>query len=72
MREINTDQLINNYNEMINLLEYDSMRSAGKAKINCETVTNKKVILLKPLLLKRRRLTNGTEYRSYSRLYPNG
>lgn len=40
MREINLDQLINNYNEMINLLEYDSMRSAGKAKINAQTLNS--------------------------------
>ena len=36
MREIDIDALLNNYKEMINTLEYDSMRSAGKAKLNSE------------------------------------
>lgn len=36
MRTIDIDALLNNYKEMINTLEYDSMRSAGKAKINSE------------------------------------
>lgn len=40
MREINYDQLVNNYKEMINVLEYDSMRSAGKAKINAQTLSS--------------------------------
>ena len=34
MNEINYEHLIANIKEMINLLEYDSMRSAGKAKMN--------------------------------------
>lgn len=34
MREIDYSKLLDNYKEMINVLEYDSMRSAGKAKIN--------------------------------------
>jgi hypothetical protein len=36
MRTIDIDALLNNYKEMINTLEYDSMRSAGKAKLNSE------------------------------------
>ncbi len=36
VRPINIDALIANYNEMINTLEYDSMRSAGKAKLNAD------------------------------------
>jgi len=38
MYEINYEQLIQNYNQMINTLEYDSMRSGGKAKLNAETL----------------------------------
>lgn len=38
MREIDYEQLVANYNEMINVLEYDSMRSAGKAKLNSTTL----------------------------------
>jgi|TARA_R110002012_G_scaffold319307_1_gene539366 hypothetical protein len=34
MNEINYEHLTANIKEMINLLEYDSMRSAGKAKMN--------------------------------------
>lgn len=33
-RDINYEQLINNIEEMISLLEFDAMRSAGKAKLN--------------------------------------
>lgn len=33
-RDIDYEQLILNVKEMINLLEYDSMRSAGKVKLN--------------------------------------
>jgi hypothetical protein len=36
MRPIDIDALINNYKEMINTLEYDSMRSAGKSKLNAD------------------------------------
>lgn len=36
MRAIDIEALLNNYDEMINTLEYDSMRSAGKAKVNAE------------------------------------
>jgi hypothetical protein len=38
MYEINYNQLIQNYDQMINTLEYDSMRSGGKAKLNAETL----------------------------------
>lgn len=40
MYEINYEQLITNYNQMINTLEYDSMRSGGKAKLNADTLNN--------------------------------
>lgn len=33
-RDINYEQLIQNIEEMIGLLEFDAMRSAGKAKLN--------------------------------------
>jgi len=33
-REINYDSIIANLKEMINALEYDSMRNSGKAKMN--------------------------------------
>jgi len=39
MREIDYQKLLDNVNEMINTLEYDSMRSAGKAKLNAATLT---------------------------------
>jgi hypothetical protein len=35
-REIDYDKLLENINEMINTLEYDSSRSGGKAKLNCD------------------------------------
>ena len=34
-RDINYDILIQNIEEMISLLEFDAMRSSGKAKLNC-------------------------------------
>jgi len=34
MRTIDNEKLLKNVTDMINLLEYDSMRSSGKAKIN--------------------------------------
>ena len=40
MRAIDIEALLNNYNEMINTLEYDSMRSAGKAKVNAEKLVH--------------------------------
>ena len=35
-REIDYDKLLQNIDEMINTLEYDSSRSGGKAKLNCD------------------------------------
>ena len=35
-RVINYDDLLKNINEMINLLEFDSMRSSGKTKLNSQ------------------------------------
>lgn len=35
MNTIDYEQLVANLKNMINLLEYDSMRSPGKAKLNC-------------------------------------
>ena len=35
-REIDYDKLLENINEMINTLEYDSSRSGGKTKLNCD------------------------------------
>jgi len=40
MRPIYYEQLIKNYKDMINTLEYDSMRSGGKAKLNSTDLTN--------------------------------
>ena len=37
-RIIDYAQLIKNYETMIDTLEYDSMRSAGKAKLNAEVL----------------------------------
>ena len=36
MHEIDYKPLLDNVNTMINLLEYDSMRSAGKTKLNSQ------------------------------------
>jgi hypothetical protein len=38
MREIDYERILNNIKEMINTLEYDSMRSGGKTKINAGTL----------------------------------
>ena len=38
MYEIDYEKVIANYDSMINTLEYDSMRSQGKAKINADTL----------------------------------
>ena len=35
-REIDYDKLLQNIEEMINTLEYDSSRSGGKTKLNCD------------------------------------
>jgi len=40
MKEIDYKALINNCDVMINTLEYDSMRSAGKCKLNSDTLFN--------------------------------
>ncbi len=40
MKEIDYNALINNCDVMINTLEYDSMRSAGKCKLNADTLIN--------------------------------
>ena len=40
MYEINYEQLLTNYNQMINTLEYDSMRSGGKAKLDADTLNS--------------------------------
>lgn len=40
MYKINYEELLTNYNQMINTLEYDSMRSGGKAKLNADTLSN--------------------------------
>ena len=37
-RVIDYDILLTNVSEMIQLLEYDSMRSAGKCKLNANTL----------------------------------
>ncbi len=38
MKDIDYKIIIDNYNKMINILEFDSMRSAGKAKLNAPTI----------------------------------
>jgi len=35
-REIDYNKLLQNIGEMINTLEYDSSRSGGKTKLNCD------------------------------------
>ena len=40
MRDIDYNQVLNNVKNMINLLEYDSMRSPGKAKVNAENLAS--------------------------------
>ena len=35
-RVVDYDKLLKNINEMINLLEFDAMRSSGKAKLNSQ------------------------------------
>jgi hypothetical protein len=39
-KEINYQALVDNCDSMINTLEYDAMRSAGKAKLNSDTLMN--------------------------------
>ncbi len=40
MREINKEALIHNIEGMINALEYDSMRSSGKCKMNAGSLVD--------------------------------
>ena len=40
LREIDTSIIVNNIKTMINALEYDSMRSAGKMKMNAGTIVD--------------------------------
>jgi len=40
VRKINHEELVKNYDTMIETLEYDSMRSAGKAKLNAEVLVS--------------------------------
>lgn len=40
MRPIDYEKLVENFKEMINVMEYDSSRSAGKARLNSETLVN--------------------------------
>lgn len=58
MREIDKSALVANIESMINALEYDSMRSGGKCKINSGTLVNlyalndiykKQVVAAKPV-----------------------
>ena len=40
MREINKSELLYNIDTMINTLEYDSMRSPGKTKVNASLLVS--------------------------------
>ena len=40
MREINKSEVLYNIDTMINTLEYDSMRSPGKTKVNAVLLVN--------------------------------
>lgn len=40
MRDVDYKPILENINNMINTLEYDSMRSPGKTKVNAETLVN--------------------------------
>lgn len=39
-KEVDYSKLLGNVSEMINVLEYDGTRSAGKIKLNSETLVN--------------------------------
>ena len=39
MYQIDYEKIISNYETVINTLEYDSMRSGGKAKLNCQVLS---------------------------------
>jgi hypothetical protein len=45
MRQVNYNDVVSNLKDMINTLEYDSMRSPGKAKINADTLVNMYTLL---------------------------
>lgn len=56
-RVVDYEKLLKNVNEMINLLEFDAMRSSGKAKLNSQhlhslyylqEIYDKKVVPQKP------------------------
>jgi len=40
MRKIDYDKILSNIDTMINTLEYDSIRSGGKVKMNAEDLIN--------------------------------
>jgi len=40
MRKIDYDKILSNIDTMINTLEYDSIRSGGKVKMNAEDLLN--------------------------------
>lgn len=40
MRKIDHQKIIDNIDHMVNTLEYDSLRSPGKAKLNADTLVN--------------------------------
>ena len=40
MRNVDYNQILLNVKDMISLLEYDSMRSAGKTKVNANTLVS--------------------------------
>ena len=54
MYQIDYDKVIKNFETVINTLEYDSMRSGGKAKLNVQTLhylyemRNRYVEMIKP------------------------
>ena len=51
VREIDYKKLISNIDEMTNTMEYDAMRSAGKMKINADTLSS--LVKLKDYYLKK-------------------
>ena len=68
MREIDTIALLDNVELMINTLQYDSMRSAGKTKMNAPALVS-----LYKANFKSYTKEGGSidgKYRSNNRLYP--
>ena len=51
-RDVDYDVLLNNVDMMINTLEYDSQRSAGKCKVNASSLND--LYQLKDNVLKRK------------------